>query len=174
MILLKPEKKAKDTVEKANRDDFGFLLDFDDGSMPFRERIMAIEKRLSELPQIDIPIEHHFAGGIYARTMSAPRGTCLTGKIYKVPQMIILSEGEITIRSEGFNYRIKGPFIYESMAGAKRFGYCHTDVVWTCLTSTSATNKDDAESDIYAETYEELDNILMDAGIINGGSICLV
>lgn len=150
----------------AHKNDMSVLMDFDDQSMPFRERIMAVETRLLELPQVEIPIEHHFGAGIYARTMIAPRGTVLTGKIYKVPQMIILNSGEITVRSEFFNGRICGPHIYESPAGAKRFGYCHTDVVWTCLTSVKATNVEDAEKEIYAETYEELDSLLNEDTIL--------
>lgn len=161
-LILRPKKKveSKDLVSIAQRDDMSCLMDFDDTSMDFRTRIMAVEKRLEEMPQIEIPIEHHFGAGIYARTMTAPRGTVLTGKIYKVPQMIILNSGEITVRSEFFNGRIRGPHIYESPAGAKRFGYCHTDVVWTCLTSVKATNTGDAEKEIYADTYEELDHLL--------------
>src|SRR5574340_6286 len=159
-LILRPNSviKAKQAVHSAEKNDMSALLDFDDSSMPFRERIMAVEKRLMELPQVEIPIEHHFGAGIYARTMVAPKGTVLTGKIYKVPQMIILSHGEITVRSEAFNGRIRGPHIYASPAGAKRFGYCHTDVVWTCLTSVNATDVESAEKEIYAETYEELDD----------------
>lgn len=167
-MILRPKNpiKAKELVSLANQNDLTGLADFDDSSMPFRERIMALETRLAELPQVEIPIEHHFAAGIYARTMIAPRGTMLTGKIYKVPQMIILNSGEITIRSEFFNGRIRGPHIYESPVGAKRFGFCHTDVVWTCLTSVKATNVEDAEKEVYAETYEELDYLLNEDTIL--------
>ena len=153
----------------AQREDMTGLMDFDDPSMDFRTRIMAVETRLAELPQVEIPIEHHFGAGIYARTMIAPRGTVLTGKIYKIPQMIILNSGEITVRSEFFNGRIRGPHIYASPAGAKRFGYCHTDVVWTCLTSVKSTNVEDVEKEIYADTYEELDHLLNEDTILVAG-----
>ncbi len=170
-LILRPRnpEKSKELIHLANQRDLTGLADFDDMSMPFRERIMALETRLAELPQVEIPIEHHFAAGIYARTMIAPRGTVLTGKIYKVPQMIILNAGEITIRSEFFNGRIRGPHIYESPVGAKRFGYCHTDVVWTCLTSVKATNVEDAEREIYAGSYEELDHLLNEDTILVAG-----
>lgn len=161
LTSLKPNKsglvKAKESVRTAIKEDLSLILNFDDNSIPFRERIFMVEKRLAELPQIEIPIEHHFAAGIYARTMIAPRGTMLTGKIYKVPQMIIVSKGDITIRSESYNGRLIGPHIYESPIGSKRFGYCHTDVVWTCLVKTNADNVEDAEKEIYAESFEEID-----------------
>lgn len=165
MTSLKPRSvnKAKESVSLAHQNDMSVLIDFDDPSMGFRERIMAVEKRLEALPQVEIPIEHHFGAGIYARTMVAPRGTMLTGKIYKVPQMIILSSGEITVRSEFFNGRISGPHIYNSPAGSKRFGYCHTDVVWTCLVRAESDNVPNVEQEIYAASYEELedDNIIV-------------
>jgi hypothetical protein len=161
-LILRPNGlvKAKQSVSLAEKNDLSGLMNFDDPSMTFRERIMAVETRLLELPQVEIPIEHHFGAGIYARTMIAPRGTVLTGRIYKVPQMIILNAGEITVRSENFNGRIRGPHIYNSPVGAKRFGYCHTEVVWTCLTSVKSTDVESAEKEIYAETYEELEKYL--------------
>lgn len=161
MTSLKPSRsglvKAKEAVQTARENDLSLLLDFDDKTIPFRERIFMVEKRLAELPQIEIPIEHHFGAGIYARTMIAPRGTMLTGRIYKVPQMVIISKGDITIRSEHYNGRLSGPHIYESHIGAKRFGYCHTDVVWTCLVKTDAHTVEEAEKAIYAESFAEID-----------------
>jgi hypothetical protein len=170
-LILRPNQinRAKEPVALAEKNDLSVIMDFDDPSMDFRTRIMAVEKRLEELPQTEIPIEHHFGAGIYARTMIAPRGTVLTGRIYKVPQMIILNSGEITVRSEFFNGRIRGPHIYESPVGAKRCGYCHTDVVWTCLTSVKSTNVEDAEKEIYAPSYEELDHLLNEDTILVAG-----
>lgn len=170
-LILRPNKltKAKELVSLAHKNDISTLMDFDDPSMDFRSRIMAVETKLMGLPQVEIPIEHHFGAGIYARTMVAPMGTVLTGKIYKIPQMIILSHGDITVRSEYFNGRIRGPHIYNSPAGAKRFGYCHTDVVWTCLTSVKSTDVESVEKEIYAESYDELDALINEGTIIVAG-----
>ena len=73
MTFLRPVNlaKAKNLVEKAHRDDWSMLLNFDDDSMPFRERIVKLEEKLASMPQVDVRIEHQFCDGLYARTMYA-------------------------------------------------------------------------------------------------------
>ncbi len=43
-----------------------------------REAILTLEAQLSALPQVDIPVIHRFAGGIYAREITIPAGVALT------------------------------------------------------------------------------------------------
>lgn len=170
-MILRPKNtiKTKELVSIAHKNDWSGLLDFDNQAMDFRTRIVAIEKRMMELPQVEIPIEHHFGAGIYARTMVAPRGTMITGRIYKVPQMIIISRGKTTVRSEDFNGLINGPHIYNSPIGTKRFIYCHTDVVWTCLMAVESTDVESVEKEIYTDSYEELDCMLNNDTILLAG-----
>lgn len=149
--------------------DFSDLVHFDTLPGTFRSKIMAVEERLKLLPEIDIPIEHHIGGGIYARTMVAPKGTLLTGRIYKKEQMIIMSSGDHSFRSESMGGRIRGPYIFTAPAGSKRVGYCHTETVWTCLVRTDALTVEDAEKDVYASSYDELDAYLVDNATIEIG-----
>jgi hypothetical protein len=137
------------------------LLDFDGGDKPFRERIMELQSVMKELPGEEISIDHVLGGGMYARTMHAKAGTLLIGKIYKKEQIIVMSSGVHEFRSETLGGLLDVPCVFKSPAGSKRVGYCHTDVVWTCIVKTDATTIEEAEKDIYADSYEELDRFML-------------
>ncbi len=137
--------------------DFSDILSFDDDDMSFRERIVTIEKRLMELPEVPFEMKHSFHGGMYARTMYAPKGILMTSYIYRKDHHCIISTGQVSYRSEVLGGKINGPFMFTACAGSKRIVYTHTPMVWTTIIKTDATNVADAEADIYLKTYEEWD-----------------
>ncbi len=145
----------------ARKMDFSDILDFNDESIPFRERTKIIEDRLAELPEVEMEYKHSFNGGIYARTMYAPKGILMSSFIYRKDHHCIVSMGTVSYRSEEMGGKITGPFMFTANAGSKRIVYTHTPMVWTTTIRTDATNVEDAERDIYFRTYEEWDNSVM-------------
>ena len=53
------------------------------GKYPNRSNILAFEDIAKTLPQINIPVKHHIHGGMYAREITIPKDTIITGQIYK-------------------------------------------------------------------------------------------
>jgi hypothetical protein len=149
--------KAKNAVAFGAAHDFTDLVDFDRDRTPFREKIMLIENKLKLLPEVEMEYTHSFHGGIYLRTLCAPKGTLMTSYIYRVPHQCLISKGVVSYRSEVMGGKITGPFGFVSDAGSKRVVYCHTDMVWTTAIKTDATNVADAEKDIYLTSYEDWD-----------------
>ena len=74
---------------------------------------------------------HHFVNGIYAREVFIPAGTWATGYEHKTEHLNVLSHGEVSVMTETGMKHLKAPATFASRAGMKRFGYAHTDVVWT-------------------------------------------
>ena len=151
-------------VDIAHRDDWSYLLDFDDSSMTFRERIVALEAKLMAMPQVDVRIEHQFVEGLYARTMYAPKGILIVSRLYKVPQINIISVGDVSYRSEHGGGRFHGPHIFEAPSSSKRAIYCHTDTVWTTMLPSSSSDIRQNEDHVYAATYEDLDDDIIVIG----------
>lgn len=149
----------------AKKMDFSDILDFDDESIPFRERMEIIENRLRELPEVEFEYKHTFHDGVYARTMHSPAGILMTSYIYKKPHHCIVSSGTVSYRSEVMGGKIHGPYMFTAGAGSKRIVYTHTPMVWTTIIKTDATNVEDAERDIYFKTYDEWDSFV-DSDII--------
>lgn len=118
-------------------------------SVPTREQILALEDVMRKYEQLKIEPVHYFYAGGYAREITIPGGTLLTGKEHKTEHLNILSKGSITVWTEDGMKRLTAPFTFVSRPGTKRVGLAHEDTVWT----TVHANPDDLRD---PEQLEEL------------------
>lgn len=123
-----------------------------------REKLARLETALLAETGVDMPVEHHFSRGVYARELSIPKGTVLVGKIHKFSQINIISKGEISVLTDEGVKRIKAPFTLVSLPGVKRAGYAHEDTVWTTIHGTDETDLERLEEQLIAGSFEEYDN----------------
>jgi hypothetical protein len=105
-----------------------------------RTRVLAFEREQLKKPQVEIPVEHNFFPGGYARTIRVPAGTELTGAIHKYQNFNLLVSGELLIIAEDGPMHLKAPAQFWSPPGTKRVGVMLTDVVWTTLFATEMTD----------------------------------
>jgi len=115
---------------------------------PTRAQIVRLEDAMRQLPQMDLPPEHFFAEGLYARVLNIPAGTLLTGKVHRREHVNILAAGEITVWTEDGMRRIAAPHIMVSRPGTKRVGYAHTDTTWITVHATKCTDPQAAEDEL--------------------------
>lgn len=118
-----------------------------------RDQILYIESEIAKVDQVECPIKHIFAPGVYAREMTIPAGTILTGKIHATEHINILSQGDISVLTEEGMKRLQAPFSFVSKPGTKRVGYAHTDVVWTTIHVTNETDLDKIEAEVIAKDF---------------------
>lgn len=121
-----------------------------------REKIALIEAELKKHPQIELPLQHYFSNGVYAREMSVPKGILLTGKIHRFENMSIISQGEVTVISIDGVKHYKAPATFVSSPGVKRLIYAHENTVWTTVHATKETDIKKLETDLVADSYEEI------------------
>ena len=120
-----------------------------------RDQVTLIEDEMRKHPRIEIPMRHYFSPGVYAREITIPAGTLLTGRIHKYEQLNILSSGEISVLTEEGMKRVKAPFTIVSPAGTKRIAYAHTECVWTTILGTDETDPDKIEQLFTVATERE-------------------
>jgi hypothetical protein len=108
-----------------------------------------LESAMIQHPQIEIVPVHRFADGIYAREITIPAGTLLTGKIHKTEHLNIISKGSITVwsKKDGIK-RIHAPFSFVAKPGTRRLGYAHEDTVWTTIHATQETDLNKLEAEL--------------------------
>ncbi len=124
-----------------------------------RHSIQALEDTMREMPQLDIKPVHYFAKGLYAREITIPAGTVLSGKIHKEEQINILSKGLITVVTEdGGEQLLRAPCTIISKPGTKRIAYVHEETVWTTLHATDETDLEKLEQDLIAPSFEALEH----------------
>lgn len=126
-----------------------------------RDYIANVEEFCKNSPdQVEIPVEHHFSKGVYAREIKIPAGSLIIGKIHKFENLNILSSGEILIASiEGIEHVI-APYTKVSNAGTKRMLYAITDCVWTTIHGTDLTDVDAIENVFIAKDYSEIELLI--------------
>lgn len=123
-----------------------------------RERIVALEDEMLKMPQVEIKTTHHFAPGIYMREIFIPKGVLLTGKIHKTEHLNILSQGRLSVLTEGGIETLVASTVVKSQPGIKRAGYAYEDSVWITVHHNPENEQDLLKlEDIFtASTFEEL------------------
>ncbi len=116
------------------------------------DAVFALEGRMKELPQLELPVRHYFSQGVYARELFIPKGTLLTGQIHKFEQLNIMSKGEMSVLVDGVIKRVRAPFTVVSPPGTKRIAYAHEDTVWTTVHGTELRDLGEIESHFIAKS----------------------
>lgn len=108
---------------------------------------------------IDVPVDHHFAPGVYMRQMNAKAGTLVVSKMHRTEHMNILLTGSLTVATENGIELLKAPLVIKSMPGTKRIGYFHEDSSWITVHPTRTTDLDLIEQQVIVPD-DEIDQFL--------------
>lgn len=98
---------------------------------PARERVDRLEASMLELPQVECPVRHHFAPGIYAREISIPAGTVVVGVVHKTDNLIIVSKGRLQVVTPDGTTEVRAGDTLMCKAGAKNCVLALEDARWT-------------------------------------------
>ena len=122
--------------------------------------VRDVQQQLSESPDvIDVPVQHHFAPGVYMRQMDAAAGTLVVSKMHRTEHMNILLKGSLTVATENGIELLKAPCVLKSMPGTKRIGYFHEASSWITVHPTSDTDLEKIEQQVIVPD-DEIDQFL--------------
>lgn len=94
-----------------------------------REQVMRLQGEMAKLPQVELPTDHFFTNGMYARRMMAKAGTVIVGKIHKADHFFIVASGVIEVTTDDGVKRLEAGAVICATPGTKRAGVAITDVV---------------------------------------------
>jgi hypothetical protein len=141
-----------------------------------RTKIENLEAEMLKMPQVDCPLEHHFAPGLYARQITIPAGTMLTGKIHKHDDINVVLSGEIDVLTPFGFKRMRGPCTFVARAGTKKLGYAHTDTVWTTIHANPTDETDIDKLELLLVHNEREDAYLIESSaaqhLLEGETVC--
>lgn len=92
-----------------------------------------------EAEEVECPVEHYFAPGMYTRKCSIPAGSVVIGKMHRHQHPTFLMQGTVAINTDRGMELIHGPHIWISQTNAKRILRTVTD----CVFATVHLNPDD-------------------------------
>lgn len=123
--------------------------------LDLREAISNLEGELLKHEQVEIEPVHHFSPGLYARELTIPKGSIVTGKIHKHPHLNVIMKGRCRVTTPFGTEELEGPTIFESKADTKRAVYAITDTTWITFHPTEETDVRAIEEAIILPTYSD-------------------
>lgn len=111
-----------------------------------------LETEFLKLPdemQVETPLVHHFADGVYVRELLIPKGTIIIGKRHRFETCNILLQGKISLyMGENIPVKtLKAPAIFNSKPGTKKMGFTHEDTIFLNIHPTSEKDLDKIEEE---------------------------
>lgn len=128
------------------------------GNMP---EILALEKIILTLEQVECPISHYQIEGVYCRSMFIPAGTVITGAIHNKENISILAQGTIRVTNGTDSKLISAPYIMVDQPGIKRLGVSETDVTFINVIRTDLTDIDELEKELVSQSFDDYDQQLL-------------
>jgi len=123
------------------------ILDFKElDSMSRDEKVAELEILSLKEEQVDCPVIHTFASGIYIREVHLPAGIFAIGHHQKKEHLNIFLQGKVTmLNDDGTTEYIEAPMQFTGQPGRK-CGVIHEDVVWLNIYSTNETDIETLEN----------------------------
>jgi len=96
-----------------------------------RARVERLQDALNTVPQVDCPVRHYFAPGLFAREITIPAGTCLVGAVHKTQNLAVLSVGRLRLVTDDGVIEVSAPAMLTVRAGVKNAAVAIETAVWT-------------------------------------------
>ena len=107
--------------------------------------IYRLEAELLKLPQVDMPVDHDFCSGLYARTMHLKAGCAYTGAVHRGESFFVVRSGTLASHRESVTEMVKTGDMHVVPDGSKRAVVALTDCVVTTF-HANPTNETDPQA----------------------------
>lgn len=114
--------------------------------------VQKIESWAKNEPQVQLPVQHVFHAGMYARTVRVPAGVMITGALIKIPTILIVS-GDCGIYLGGEFARVIGQRVFSAAAGRKQIFIARKATDLTMCFPTDAKTVKEAEEQFTDEAH---------------------
>lgn len=91
-------------------------------------------------PEVEIPLTHTFAPGLYIRTAIVPAGTYVVGRQHLTEHLFVITKGDMTLITSQGNGQVQARYKALFPVGSIQAGFAHTDVVWSTVHVTDETD----------------------------------
>lgn len=125
-----------------------------EGLLDLAEFVGNMPSNLGEDP---FPLFHSFADGMYKREIHIPKDHIVVGKIHRNEYFVNVLKGHLWCVSEFGVKNLIAPCSFKAPKGVKHIVYTLEDTVWSDTSKTDKTNVKEAEKELFAESYEELE-----------------
>lgn len=122
-------------------------------------KIDALEAHLLDMPQIEMPLTHRFAPGVYAREIFMPADTFVIGQRHKTEHFNIVLTGRARVLIDGKAVQeVKAGDVFVSGEGVRKVLYIIEDMRWMTIHPTDETDVPTLESQLVEPTKAFLEH----------------
>lgn len=114
------------------------------------EIVRALETQIAKMPQINIDTDHVFHAGMYARTVTIPAGSVITGTLIKVATILIVN-GHVHVFIGGEVREMIGYHVLAAGTHRKQAFVAVTDTQLTMIFKSEAKCTEQAENEFTDE-----------------------
>jgi mannose-6-phosphate isomerase-like protein (cupin superfamily) len=104
----------------------------------------CLEAEILKQPQVEMPVEHAFCSGLYARTMRIPAGTVATGAVHRSESFFVVRSGTLLLATDSGPVHLEAGAMRITKAGDKRAVVAVTDVELTTFHPNPSNETDPA------------------------------
>lgn len=96
-----------------------------------QDAVNAIEKELASMPQIALPLKHHFTPGLYVREIFMPKGAAVVSATHKTTHVFVIAKGSARVYEPGGGIQhLQAPYTGCTKPGTRRVISITEDCVW--------------------------------------------
>ena len=118
------------------------------------EKVYKLEEYLKAFPTTEIPTEHVFHAGMYARSILVPANTVCCGALIKIATILIVSGDSIVFIGDRA-VEVKGYRVFPASTHRKQALVALSDTYATMIFTTSCKTVEDAEKE-FTDEYMNL------------------
>jgi len=116
--------------------------------LDMRDRVLALQSALVQMPQYEPVTEHYFHGGMYCRKMFSHADVTMVGKVHKKEHFFMVVSGTAAITTDDGVQVITGPQLFCSKPDTKRVVYSVTDVIYMTVHRTDNMTVESVEEEL--------------------------
>lgn len=133
----------------------------------YQKKVFEMQDALLELEQVEMPVLHDFAPGVYTRRILMKKGTFAMGETHRDACLNTVISGAVTVMVDGDVKLFQAGDMYMGKVGEKKMGFVHEDTVWMTI-HPNPTNETDPDKlkELLVFSREEERKLML------GGNIC--
>ncbi len=99
--------------------------------------VEEVEGRMLVLPQVDVPLTHRFAPGVYMREVVMPAGSF----VIRTKHFNVVTKGRALVRMDDKVEEIIAPCVFVSEAGVRKILLIVEEMTWATVHPTTETDQ---------------------------------
>lgn len=122
-----------------------------------QDSVEMLEGHLLEQPQVDCPVMHRFAPGVYMREIFMPAGSLIIGHRHKTKHFNVVMQGKAWVSQNGKVDLVYAPDTFVSEPGVRKCLLILEDMIWQTVHPIAEQNAGEMSDDEKLALIESLE-----------------